>query len=131
MKNPTVEECDNGYEHPIYTRADYQEDIGDGSTNLDYWEWVEHRRQFYIDNPEAFNWHLAKFKPFTVTVEGSERHDGEKPYTYVIDAVDGETAGKLVLELHMKENDDDDVNLLEVLPGVPVNAGYHWNDLRT
>ena len=59
IPNPTVEECD-GDEHPIYTRDNYQEDVSDGSTKLDYWEWVEHRRQFYIDNPGAFNWHLPK-----------------------------------------------------------------------
>lgn len=69
-------------------------------------------------------------KPFTVTVEGPERHDGEKPYTYVIDALDATTAGEEVVAHHQAEVESFDVNLLEVLPGVPVNAGYHWNDLR-
>lgn len=69
-------------------------------------------------------------KNWTVTVEGRERHDGEKPYTYVIRATDKAAAGEAVVAHHKKENEDDDVNLLEVLPGVPKNAGYHWNDLR-
>jgi hypothetical protein len=69
-------------------------------------------------------------RPFTVTVAGSERHDGEKPYTYVVNAKDGETAGKQVLEHHKKENSDHDVLLVQVLPGAPVNAAYYWNDLR-
>lgn len=69
-------------------------------------------------------------KNWTVTVEGRERHDGENPYTYVIGAADKVAAGEAVVAHHKAQNNDDDVNLLEVLPGVPENARYHWNDLR-
>jgi hypothetical protein len=128
MNNPTVEECQD--EHPIYTREDYQQDIGDGSTNLDYWEWVEHRRQFYIENPKALNWHMNKFKTFHVEVEGSERHIGEKGYIYVVEATSAEAAGEMVLEHHKEANEDRDVNLLSVGEGLPPAHVGHWNDLR-
>jgi hypothetical protein len=44
---------------------------------------------------------------FTVTVAGSERHDGEAGYTYALHAPDLATAKRLVLEHHIAENEED------------------------
>lgn len=72
-------------------------------------------------------------KPFTVTVAGPERHDGEKPYTYVLDALYTEEAWVKALAWHMVENIALDAYVVasqshEGLP--PEDAGYQWNDLR-
>jgi hypothetical protein len=72
-----------------------------------------------------------KNKPFTVTVEGPERHDGEKPYTYCVRASNIKEAGRFVLTFHKRQEETDDVNLVSYQVGVPSkNCGYYWNDLR-
>ena len=71
-------------------------------------------------------------QPFTVTVAGSERHDGEKPYTYVLNCDNSQVAGDVVIAHHKSKNEDDDVILESVVPGEPpADCGYFWNDLRT
>ncbi|BAJ30988.1 MULTISPECIES: hypothetical protein [Kitasatospora] len=68
---------------------------------------------------------------YTVTVAGTERYDGEKPYTYVIDYCCALDAVLHVLAHHRWENETADVIPVEVLLGEPSsNCGYVWNDLR-
>lgn len=68
---------------------------------------------------------------FTVTVAGSERHDGHKPYTYVVVAENYEDAAKKVTEHHRENNEDTDLVLVECFRGPPpIRSGYAWNDLR-
>lgn len=86
---------------------------------------------------------------FTVTVAGPERHDGEKPYTYVLHAADLPQARALALAHHIAENELDmerdsgapcDPNAFVVegawdtFPGPPAwpanLPGRAWNDLR-
>jgi hypothetical protein len=86
---------------------------------------------------------------FTVTVAGPERHDGEKPYTYVLHAADLPQARALALAHHIAENEldvdrdsdapsDPDVLVIEgqwdTFPGPPPwpqdLPGRAWNDLR-
>lgn len=86
---------------------------------------------------------------FTVTVAGPERHDGEKPYTYVLRAADLPQARALALEHHIDENEldvdrdsgaprDPDAFVVEgawdTFPGPPPwpedLPGRAWNDLR-
>lgn len=68
---------------------------------------------------------------FTVTIAGPERHDGEAPYTYVIEAVDLHAAVIMTQNHHQVEQEVTDTLVLEVFEGVPsANCGYVWNDLR-
>lgn len=68
---------------------------------------------------------------YTVTVAGSERHDGEKPYTYVIEDERPLDAVLRVMAYHRMENEDDDVVPVSVFRGEPQpNCGYFWNELR-
>jgi hypothetical protein len=69
--------------------------------------------------------------PFTVTIAGLERYDGEAPYTYVVDAPDALEATRVVFQ-HMKaELETDDLEVKSCTPGVPpADCWYHWNDLR-
>lgn len=71
--------------------------------------------------------------PFTVDVAGSERHDGERGYTYVVLAPSAEVAQKAVLAYFAAQEDDDDVIHERTVPGVPTTANEPpnvWNDLR-
>jgi hypothetical protein len=68
---------------------------------------------------------------YTVTVAGSERHDGEKPYTYVLEDICPIDAVLRVMAYHRLENEDDDVVPVSVFMGEPgPKCGYFWNDLR-
>lgn len=67
---------------------------------------------------------------FTVSIAGPERHDGEKGYVYVVTAENRQAAIDAVMEHFKREQVTDDVILESCVPGVPVNAKYHWNDLR-
>ncbi|QNA75361.1 hypothetical protein C8250_028845 [Streptomyces sp. So13.3] len=68
---------------------------------------------------------------YTVTVAGSERHDGEEPYTYVIAADCALDAVIRVLAHHRWQNEEDDVIPVSVFSGKPdPNCGYFWNELR-
>lgn len=78
---------------------------------------------------------------FTVTIAGGERHDGEKPFTYVVNATSADAAWKMVRDHFIREqteanpddvsDEDADVVRVSVEAGVPsAKCGYHWNDLR-
>lgn len=70
---------------------------------------------------------------FTVTVAGSERHDGEAPYTYVLEAHSLVDAWAKALAHHMVEEGDIDAYVVadESFDGEPgPDDTYGWNDLR-
>jgi hypothetical protein len=92
---------------------------------------------------------LPALPVFTVTIAGPERHDGEKPYTYVLHAADLPHACTLALAHHVAENEldvdrdsdaarDPDAFVVEgqwdTFPGPPPwpadLPGRAWNDLR-
>jgi hypothetical protein len=91
---------------------------------------------------------LPELPTFTVTVAGSERHDGEAGYTYALHAPDLERAKRLVLKHHIAENEEDigidgeacdpDVIVVEgpwdTFDGAPAwpadLPGRAWTDLR-
>jgi len=86
---------------------------------------------------------------FTVTIAGTERHDGEAPYTYCVEATDMQQAREIVYDYFVEqegldidpENDEyaePDVEFVEgewnTFPGAPSwpasMPGRAWNDLR-
>lgn len=83
---------------------------------------------------------------FTIATSGSERHDGEKPYWWVVDAPDLPAAKAMGLAHHHQMVNDDtppddqwyDGDLIVVdeqchagIPDCPPDTmGYVWNDLR-
>jgi hypothetical protein len=69
---------------------------------------------------------------WTVTITGSERHDGEGPYIWVVGAPDATTATAVAERHHQSIEEDDDTVVRGVEPGAPT-AGYPWvyNDLRS
>jgi hypothetical protein len=85
---------------------------------------------------------------FTVTIEGPERHDGEKPFTYVLHAPHGKAARRVALEHHIRAQELDldaegqptipDARAVEgpaeTFDGPPPwpahTPGRAWNDLR-
>ncbi|GAA1638085.1 hypothetical protein GCM10009733_039010 [Nonomuraea maheshkhaliensis] len=79
---------------------------------------------------------VKRLKAFTVTIAGSEREDGEEPYTWVVEASDITSAISKATDHHARSQEER-VCDLELVPrhtfeGVPcANCGYHWNDLRT
>jgi hypothetical protein len=50
-ENIILEPVDVWGEDPEYTRDGWREDAGNGDTNLGYWEWVAHRKEFYAEHP--------------------------------------------------------------------------------
>ncbi|MEU8400909.1 hypothetical protein AB0C28_37450 [Nonomuraea sp. NPDC048892] len=79
---------------------------------------------------------VGRLKAFTVTIAGSEREDGEEPYTWVVEASDMTSAISKATAYHARSQEER-VCDLELVPrytfeGVPcADCGYHWNDLRT
>jgi hypothetical protein len=72
-------------------------------------------------------------RDFTVTIAGTERHDGESPYTYVVRAASQSLAWSTALSTHIRREDTVDCYIVpsESFEGVPAeDCGYHWNDLR-
>ncbi|MFE0765398.1 DUF6884 domain-containing protein [Streptomyces smyrnaeus] len=72
-------------------------------------------------------------RPFTVTVAGTERHDGEKPYTYVVSECSTEKAWAKVLAWFMVDQETVDAHVVagESFEGEPEpGCGYFWTDLR-
>ncbi|KAB8191504.1 hypothetical protein FH608_030060 [Nonomuraea phyllanthi] len=74
-------------------------------------------------------------KTFTVTIAGPERHDGEAPYTWVVEATDMASAMNKALAYHALSQDqrlwDLEIVPLHTFEGPPPeNCGYYWNDLR-
>lgn len=78
----------------------------------------------------------GKSLPYTVAVSGSERHDGERGYLWVLMAPDKLTAAARALSYHREvysEGEDNDLELNGVDQGVPrpfEETGDAWNDLR-
>ena len=69
---------------------------------------------------------------FLVTIAGSERHDGEKPYDYVAAGETGDEAAAKVVASFKADHDDDDVVIISVKEGLPgKNYPYPWNDIRS
>ncbi|MDB4873201.1 MAG: hypothetical protein JWL97_4205 [Gemmatimonadales bacterium] len=71
---------------------------------------------------------------FTVTLAGRERHEGEAPFTYCLEAHSREEAIQAAIDHHAAELDEDAAEDLIVIegescPGEP-RDGYWWNDLR-
>ncbi|MFD6934694.1 hypothetical protein ACFWAP_00865 [Streptomyces goshikiensis] len=76
----------------------------------------------------------SEAREFTVTVAGPERHDGEKPYTYVVSATSKQEAWVEALTTHMQEQETIDCFVVEAMSSEgapPKSAGYHWRDLRS
>jgi len=92
-------------------------------------EWVQNQP---INAKEVFE-ELLLLVPgvFTVTIAGSERHEGHKPYSYVVNAENADAAWAKVRDVFVKEQDDNDVERVRVEAGSPKrDCGYYWNDLR-
>lgn len=77
--------------------------------------------------------YAAQQRPFTVTVAGAERHDGEAPYVYVVEGHSQELAWCQALAWHIVNQEDLDsyVVAAQSFEGVPPeDFKGHWNDLR-
>jgi hypothetical protein len=74
-----------------------------------------------------------RLRDFTVTVAGPERHNGEKPYVYVVRDSSTEQAWAQALAWHIRTNETTDAHVLPSLSHdgpPPRSAGYIWNYLR-
>ncbi|MGP3963507.1 hypothetical protein ACTWPT_46790 [Nonomuraea sp. 3N208] len=74
-------------------------------------------------------------KTFTVTIAGTERFDGEAPYTWVVEAPDVMSAINKALAYHALSQEqrlcDLEIDALHTFEGLPPeNCDYRWNDLR-
>ncbi|WP_043617305.1 hypothetical protein [Nonomuraea candida] len=83
-------------------------------------------------------------EPYTVTISGTEREDGEAPYTWVVNAKNPHDATNKALKIHLTEATcvdlDDRAEMIEALADLeieevyeglpPADCGYHWNDMR-
>jgi hypothetical protein len=73
---------------------------------------------------------------YTIAVAGSPRHDGEKPWWYVVTATDMPDAERRALAIHAADTGDDDLIVIpeQSFPGIPDNPpdlmGHAWNDYR-
>lgn len=73
-------------------------------------------------------------RAFTVTIAGPERHDGEAPYTLVVDACSTEGAWAKALAWHLLDTERIDAYVIasESFEGVPQrDFRHHWVDLRS
>ncbi|WP_019548596.1 DUF6884 domain-containing protein [Streptomyces sulphureus] len=73
-------------------------------------------------------------RTFTITVAGTERHDGEKPYTYVVSECSTKKAWAKVLAWVMVDQETVDAHVVagESFEGEPEpGCGYFWTDLRS
>lgn len=69
--------------------------------------------------------------PYTVTLAGHERYDGEKPWTYVVNAKDSINAVAIAAAYMGKHTGWIDLVVVAIVPGIPAaDCGYSWNDLR-
>ncbi|MBB5874592.1 hypothetical protein F4553_008026 [Allocatelliglobosispora scoriae] len=68
---------------------------------------------------------------WTVTVAGPERHDGEGPYIWVVNAPDADTAEAIAENIHRTTQDVTDIEVISTQSGAP-SADYVWsyNDMR-
>ncbi len=74
-------------------------------------------------------------RTFTVTIAGTERFDGEAPYTWVVEARDVASAMNKAMAYHALSQDqrlcDLEIDPLRTFEGLPPpDCGYYWNDLR-
>ncbi|MEV5559700.1 hypothetical protein AB0L44_39150 [Nonomuraea wenchangensis] len=74
-------------------------------------------------------------RTFTVTIAGTERFDGEAPYTWVVEAHDVASAMNKAMAYHALSQDqpqcDLEIDPLRTFEGPPPpDCGYYWNDLR-
>jgi len=68
MVLPTFNEnepLDEWSEDPEFGRDEWSQDARDGDTNMGYWDWVAHRREFYKANPQYKHYrHTSEFGLF-------------------------------------------------------------------
>jgi hypothetical protein len=107
------------------------------------------RASFYREISHHTGVSLPPLPVHTVSIAGPERHDGEKPYTYVLHAADLEQARTLALAYHCAEVEHEldpatgapktpDVIVVEgvwdTFTGAPTwprdLPGFAWSDLR-
>jgi hypothetical protein len=70
-------------------------------------------------------------KVYCVTLAGPERHDGESPYSWVLEGDSARGAVAKAAAAMACGNETSDVELVSVELGVPpADCGFHWNDLR-
>ncbi|MEZ7127628.1 hypothetical protein ACBR40_20050 [Nonomuraea sp. AD125B] len=74
-------------------------------------------------------------RTFTVTIAGTERFDGEAPYTWVVEAPNMASATDKAVAYHALSQDqrlcDLEIDPLRTFEGTPPpDCGYYWNDLR-
>ena len=68
---------------------------------------------------------------YCVTLAGPERHDGEAPYSWVLESDSAEAAVAKAAAAMACDIETSDVELVSVVAGVPpTDCGFHWNDLR-
>jgi hypothetical protein len=77
-------------------------------------------------------WHPEPI-PYTVTIAGPERHDGERPYVCVVEAHTTEQAWAKALGWFILDQSTTDAFVIadQSSQGLPMpGGGYAWNDLR-
>jgi hypothetical protein len=68
---------------------------------------------------------------WTVTIAGSERHDGDGPYIWVVSAPDSTVAAATAERHHQSSQEDTDTIVRCVEPGAPTaDYPFAYNDLR-
>lgn len=68
---------------------------------------------------------------YCVTLAGPERHDGEAPYSWVVEAESAEAAVAKAAAAMARDIDTSDIEFVSVEVGVPpTECGFTWNDLR-
>lgn len=78
------------------------------------------------------DWHDAPH-PYTVTIAGPERHDGERPYICIVEAHTTEQAWAQALGWFILDQSTTDAYVIadQSSPGLPMpGSTYVWNDLR-
>jgi hypothetical protein len=104
----------------------YRGQANQGSSN------VARRRGGPGNGPHLMAMSAQQPQQWTVTVAGSERHDGEKPWTYCVSASSMDDAKSRVLAHHQQIQEDDDLLIVEdeCFPGAPpADVWYRWNYL--
>lgn len=111
---------------------------GDSGTGDDYWsqfpQYVQ-ARELVVDLGTKHDvWSpVQEGTDWTVDIPGIARHHCEKPWTYVVRAIDRSAAIEKAIAHYRHDTDDNDIDVghVTVSPGVPDrNCGFHWNDRR-
>ncbi|GAA4187054.1 hypothetical protein GCM10022252_19930 [Streptosporangium oxazolinicum] len=77
---------------------------------------------------------MTTLKTYTVTISGTEREDGEEPYTWAVSALNEADAIWRAKNIHADNNECDrsELQVEEIFEGLPdKDCGYHWNDHRS